>query len=238
VIDYYPKAADTNSGVGAILGMASVDYARGQVYFASRFGSSANTLWCLRLGPASDALTFGWAVSRTSVGNFDGSPVLRGDRVYAGNNAGVLWAVNATSGAALYSYATLDLSVKGFPFPDRRNGDLYFTTSLAGGLGRLHAVTDTGSALVAKVGWGSPPVGQRMSPPLLWTGSNRIFVGVELAASGGGLFSVSATNGSVTGYDLEPSPVAIGTPSLDIGQSPPLLHVGGENGVLYAFEVP
>jgi outer membrane protein assembly factor BamB len=238
VIDYYPKAADTNSGVGAILGMASVDYARGQVYFASRFGSSANTLWCLKLGPASDALTFGWAVSRTSVGNFDGSPVLRGDRVYAGNNAGVLWAVNATSGAPLYSYATGDLSVKGFPFPDRRNGDLYFTTTYLASQGRLHAVTDTGSGLVAKVGWGSPPVGQRMSPPLLWTGSNRIFVGVELAASGGGLFSVSATNGSVTGYDLEPSPVAIGTPSLDIGQSPPLLHVGGENGVLYAFEVP
>jgi hypothetical protein len=150
----------------------------------------------------------------------------------------VLWAVNATSGTPLYSYATGDPGVKGFPFPDRRNGDLYFTTSVAGSLGRLHAVTDTGSGLVAKVGWGTPPMGQRMSPPLLWTGSNRIFVGVELAASGGGLFSVSTANGAVNAYDLEPSPVAIGTPSLDIGQSPPLLHVGGENGVLYAFEVP
>jgi outer membrane protein assembly factor BamB len=238
VVDYFPKAADLNSGVGAILGMASVDYARGQVYFASRLGSSANTLWCLKLGPASDALTFGWAVPRSTVGNFDGSPVLRGDRVYAGNNAGVLWAVNATSGTPFYSYATGDLSVKGFPFPDRRNGDLYFTTSVAGGLGRLHAVTDTGSALVAKVGWGSLPVASQMSPPLLWTGSNRIFVGVRLALSGGGLYSVNTANGAVNAYDLEPSQVGIGTPSLDIGQSPPLLHVGGENGVLYAFEVP
>jgi outer membrane protein assembly factor BamB len=239
VVDYFPKAGDPHfGGIGAILGMASVDYGRGQVYFASRLGSAPNTLWCLKLGPSSDALTLGWAVAGATVGPIDGSPVVRGDRVYVGNNAGVLWAVDATSGTPLYSYATGDLSVKGFPFPDRRNGDVYVTTSLAGGLGRLHAVTDTGSGLVAKAGWGSPPVGPQMSPPLLWTGSNRIFVGVRLALSGGGLYSINATDGAVNAYDLEPSPLTIGTPSLDIGQSPPILHVGGENGVLYAFEVP
>ena len=131
VIDYYPKAGDPLglSALGAVTGMATVDYARGQVYFAA-YQATTNSLWCLKLGPPSDALQFGWVAPRAVLDDIDGSPVLRGNRLYVGNINGRLWAVDPTDGTGLYSWDTGDGNVKGFPFPDRRNGDVYFVTTI------------------------------------------------------------------------------------------------------------
>ena len=239
VLDSFPSATELAlvGEMGAVTGMAAVDYARGQVYFGSILGAT-NALWCLKLGPPSDALQNGWVVSQATLGgDVDGSPVTRGNRVYVGTNAGKLWAVDAASGAALYQYNSLDASVKGFPFPDRRNGDIYFTTQVNPLQGRVHAVTDTGTGFTAK--WASPVTAQKPSVPLLWTAGDRLYVGVEVAASGGGLLDIPIASGTpAVPIDLEPTAVVIGPPSLDTGVAPVLLHAGSEAGVIYAVQVP
>jgi outer membrane protein assembly factor BamB len=237
VVDSYPKVGDPEFGqMGDVNGMATVDYARGRVYFGTLGGSSTGSLWCLKLGPPTTALGFGWAAPRAVVGDFEGSPVVRGNRVLAGNTAGVLWAVDPEDGTPLYSYASGDEAVKGFPFPDRRNGDVYFTTENTGGDGRVHAVTDTGSAFTTK--WVSGLL-QKPSVPLLWTGGDRLYVGVERAVAGGGLLELPIGSGTpVLARDLEPADVVIGAPSLDIGVVPNQVHAGSVAGVVYAVQAP
>ena len=51
VVDWYPGPGDTPVQIGAILGMASVDYDNNRVYFASQEGSTNDSVWCLNLGP-------------------------------------------------------------------------------------------------------------------------------------------------------------------------------------------
>jgi outer membrane protein assembly factor BamB len=94
VIDAFPGPADNITGeLGEVLGMATVDYATGRVYFASRLGTALSSLWCLELGPPTDALRLRW---RRNLGaNVDGSPVLRGWRVHVGDNAGGVWSIPA-----------------------------------------------------------------------------------------------------------------------------------------------
>src|SRR5262249_31993140 len=115
---------DGTGPIGPISGGASVDYAGKRVFFASRarVGGSANTLWCLNLTAA--GLTFAWAAP---YGDIDGSPVLRGGKLYVGNNAGDVIAVDPGDGTEVWRYATGDGPVKGFVFPDRSN--LYFSTT-------------------------------------------------------------------------------------------------------------
>ena len=224
VIDYYPKAGDPLglSALGAVTGMATVDYARGQVYFAA-YQATTYSLWCLKLGPPSDALQFGWVAPRAVLDDIDGSPVLRGNRLYVGNINGRLWAVDPTDGTGLYSWDTGDGNVKGFPFPDRRNGDVYFVTTIDLTTGRVSAVTDTGSAFNGK--WSL--LAQKPSTPLLSTATNRLYVGVEQAILGAGVSQYDIlNNGSVLNLDLEPGSVVIGAPSLDLGVSPNMLYVG------------
>jgi len=78
--------------------MASVDYATSRVYFASRRSGGVNpSLWCLDLGPSSDALRLGW--SRDLGTDVDGSPVLRGGRVYVVDNIPSAWSIPASTGS-------------------------------------------------------------------------------------------------------------------------------------------
>jgi outer membrane protein assembly factor BamB len=235
VIDSYPKLGDYGFGtLGAVTGMATVDYTRGQVYFAAKLTGN-DSLWCLKLGPPTDALQPGWATPRTTLGDIEGSPVLRANRLYVGNTSGRLWAVDPVTGGALYYSDTGDGIVKGFPFPDRRNGDVYFVTTIDLSTGRVVAVTDTGSAFTPK--WSF--VAQKPSTPLLSTGTDKLYVGVGMASSSPGVLQCALNDGSSTNpVDLAPGGVVIGAPSLDLGVSPNMLYVGSDAGVIYAVTVP
>ena len=185
VIDYYPKAGDPLglSALGAVTGMATVDYARGQVYFAA-YQATTHSLWCLKLGPPSDALQYGWATTSAALGDIDGSPVLRGNRLYVGNIDGRLWAVDPTTGTGLYSWDTGTATSRDSRSRTARNGDVYFVTTINPLLGRVvgrDRHREPRSAASGRRSRRSP------STPLLSTATNKLYVGMELATSGPGL---------------------------------------------------
>jgi DNA-binding beta-propeller fold protein YncE len=243
VIDVFPQGTESGvSGLGMISGMAAVDYAGRRVYFGSRRGTltdATETLWCLKLGPPADALQLDWKLG--TPGEIDGSPVLRGARLYVGDVDGKVWSVQLDGSGA---YAPLDLgdgAVKGFPFPDRRNGDLFVATST-----KVWGLTDNGTGLVFK--WTNPVQGlDSPSVVLLKPGTNELYVGVRDIVPAGapdsaGLLRIDVSLAdpglSVASLALESFAAVVGAPSLDVGFSPNVLHVGSEGGVLYAVQVP
>lgn len=238
VIDSFPSATEIAvvGEIGAVTGMAAVDYARGQVYFGTFLGAT-NALWCLKLGPPSDALQRGWEVPRAVLGNIDGSPVTRGDRVYVGTTAGLLWSIRATDGLDRYSHTPVGLPepIKGFPFPDRGSQALYFTTTT-----RVQSAVDNGAGSFlpkwsAQIGLTSP------SPVLFWAAQDKLYVGMESwgGPSGAWLYEMNGATGAPSPIQLESgTPTAIGAPSLDTGVTPVMLHAGSVAGVIYAVQVP
>lgn len=231
VMDVFPGPADGAIGsVGPILGTATVDYPTSRVYFASRRGGASRSLWCLQLGPPSDALRLRW--SRDLGADVDGSPVLRGSRVYVvdGSPVPVAWSVPAATGTGGSSLSLGSPALaKGFLFPDRRNGDLYFATDTA-----VHALTDTGSDLVRK--WPAPPLNQP-SIVLFRPGTNELYVGVRDYLGAASLLRIDTTTGGVAAsVALEASQQVVGAPSLDIEYG--LVHAGSELGILYAVRLP
>jgi hypothetical protein len=228
VIDAFPGPADGVGGnLGEVLGTAAVDYATNRVYFASRRDTALRSLWCLDLGPSSDALRLRW--SRDLGGDVDGSPVLRGGRLYVADNTPVAWSIPADTGGGGYSIALGGSATKGFLFPDRRNGDLYVATG-----GAVHGLTDTGSALNPK--W--TPIGlDQPSIVLLRPGTNELYVGVRDYSTDASLLRIDTTSGTVAGsVSLETDPRTVGAPSLDVGYG--IVHVGSELGILYAVQLP
>ncbi len=237
VIDYYPKAGDPLglSALGAVTGMATVDYARGQVYFAAY---QATTLLALvpQAGPA---------VRRPAV-RVGGPRVQPSATSTAARSSAGTGCTSATStagcgrstprtGTALYSWDTGDGNVKGFPFPDRRNGDVYFVTTINPLLGRLVGVTDTGTAFNSK--WSQ--VAQKPLDAASLHGHEQAVRRERSWPSRVPGCSSTRSHGSVTNtLDLESSAVVIGAPSLDLGVSPNMLYVGSAAGVIYATEVP
>ncbi len=210
--------------------MASVDYATGRVYFASRRGGAGRSLWCLELGPPSDALRPRW--SRDLGADVDGSPVLRGGRVYVGDNSGLVWSIPTTTGLGGYSRSVGASAVKGFLFPDRGGTDLYAATDTD-----VVGLTDDGSGLLLQK-WPRIPL-VAPSIVLLQPETTNLYVGVR--DDGGGrasLLRINAATGQVAAsVALETTPQTVGAPSLDIGYGG-VIHVGGEPGILYAVQLP
>jgi outer membrane protein assembly factor BamB len=238
VIDSFPGGAGDPVGeMGAVTGMASVDYARSQVYFGTFLGAT-NALWCLKLGPPSDALQRGWEVPRAVTGDIDGSPVTRGARVYVGTTAGLLWSIQATDGLGQYPHTPVGPpeSVKGFPFPDRNSQALYFSTTT-----RIHSAVDNGIGNFLQK-WPALTDLTSPSPPLFWAAQDRLYVGMQAylsSPSGAWLYDINAATGGATAVQLESgTPIAIGAPSLDTGVTPVMLHAGSVAGVIYAVQVP
>ena len=233
VVDRWPEAVDGVYDIGPINGTLSVDYGNGLIYFGSwGTGTSPETLWCLEVGGPTDALKLKW--KSAAPGNVTNSPVLRGDRVYVGDTSSRVWAVSATDGLTSYSY-TVDSDVKSFIFPDRSSTALYFTTT-----NFLWGLTDDGTVLGDR--WTPqtfvPFPGQKPSVVLLWASQGYLYVGADNYFGGdSGVVQIHVdTPGAATFQVLDPAPLVIGAPSLDIGHN--LLHVGSEAGILYAVEVP
>jgi hypothetical protein len=223
-----------STGIGIISGMAAVEYDTQRVYFTShpRTGGSPDTLWCVQLD-ASPNPVFTRVWSR-DLGPMDGSPVLRGGRVYAGSAAGggTLYSIDAASGAMLMD-RTLPLQndgpARGFVFPDRESNDVYFAANTS-----VWGVTDLAGVLSQKfppvtLGVGVTPSIVLFSPALA-----RLYVG----GSDGRLYEVDVSGPSVVvrSVPLGDSLSVVGAPSLDLENN--LVHVGTEAGVFYAVSVP
>jgi hypothetical protein len=234
----YAPASDPNR-MGAVSGAAAVDYgAPSRVYFASRKRSvgSTKTLWCLRLG-ASPVFTFVWA--RSDLGDIDGSPTLRGGRVYVGSAGagGTLFSLDAASGGGDRTFVHGDGQVKSFVFPDRVSptGDLVFSTDT-----RVWVVSDDAGALTPRWAGGiSLGAGVAPSTALLVHGlssptSQHVFVG----ASDGRLYQVEVSGGTpvVRSVVLGDGSSTVGAPSFDRENN--LVHVGSAAGIFYAVLVP
>lgn len=214
-----------SGGIGIISGTAAVDYSNDRVYFASRTraGGSSNTLWCLSFTDAGATLL--WA---RALGDIDGAPTLFNGRVYVGNNSGEVYAVNAVTGADVWSapFATADGPIKGFITPRLGTGGLVFSTT-----NDVWGVSDNGAA--ASLSWKVTTV-PSPSIPLLTPHSNDAYVG----GSDGKLYQldVSSATPLVTSLVLGDGTAAIGSPSYDVLHS--LLYVGSDAGVVYGVSLP
>jgi hypothetical protein len=219
-----PLGAFAPPGMGPILGMPAVDYSTSpeRVYFASRRGSAAETLWCVELGPPGPiAFVLRWS---RAVGDISGSVVLRNGRIYVGTDAGEVLSVRADDGGDPRLLPLNDGPVRGFVFPDRTNDELFASTNTA-----VWRLSD-GPPLVVK----SSTAVDNPSPPLLWPGTTHVYVG-----GGDGQLHEIDTQTAVhktLPLDYDPATFVVGAPSLDVGFR--LLHVGSERGTFYAVEVP
>jgi hypothetical protein len=211
------------SGIGVINGMAAVDYLASRVYFASRrrVGGSPNTLWALDI--SASGLSLAWAID---LGDIDGSPVLRDQRVYVGTNAGVVYSVRASDGADLRSFATNDGAVKGFVFPDRTSNDLFVSTD-----NRVFGLEDNGAAVVSK--WPAVIV-PGPSIPVFDAVARRVIVG----GGNGRLYQLDVSGPApvVTSVQLGDGLAVVGAPTLDWAEQ--AVYVGTEAGIVYGVTLP
>jgi outer membrane protein assembly factor BamB len=225
-VDAFDNLGSPNE-IGVINGTAAVDYASKLVVFTSWAAGSPNTLWCVRLDESPNpTFTLVWA---RALGDISSSPVIRGDRVYVGTDAGTLYSIDLASGAALLdrTWGHGNGAVRGFVWPDRTTDDLYFATD-----DLVHGVSDTAGGIVpnfASFGLGGGVV---PSPVLLAPGTQWLYVG----GSDGKLYEIDVTGPTAKPVTLGDGMAAVGAPSLDRGHD--LIHVGTEAGIFYAVQVP
>jgi glucose/arabinose dehydrogenase/outer membrane protein assembly factor BamB len=205
--------------MGVVGSQATVDYATRRLYFASRAGGSANTVWCVEFTGATASLR--WA---QPLGDADGSPVLRAGRVYVGTNAGAVHALDADTGAVAWSFVPqpLDGPVKGFVWPVRGSARLYFTTT-----SRVWAIDDAGAS--ASEVWAAPLAVDSPSMPL-FSGS-RLYVG----SGDGRLYEIDAA-GAARFLVIGDGAAAVGSGVLDFVNN--FIYVGTASGEIHAVPVP
>jgi len=205
--------------IGIISGSASIDYGNQRIYFASRTrpGSSA-TLWAIDFTP-----TLLWSAA---LGNIDGSPVSYNGRLYVGNNAGVVHAVDAASGVPQWSRPLGDGPVKGFVFPKFGSNVLFVSTN-----NRVWAIEDKIGSGDVVAGW--PVLIASPSFPLHPPGSTYVLVG----SGDGRLYQIDMASPSTpTSVVLGLGTAAVGAPTLDIVKS--MIYVGTDAGIIYGVLYP
>jgi glucose/arabinose dehydrogenase/outer membrane protein assembly factor BamB len=221
-----PYEGTEGGGIGVVNGGAAVDYASSRVLFASRAAAAgAHTLWCLEATPS--GFLYRWS---QPIGDVDGSPVVRGARVYVGGNDGVVHAFDKMTGVEAWSYDTGSEPIKGFLFPDRTGKDLFFATT-----GFVYGLSDDGpsaSSLFTPLAAGAPSIvlfrpAEGGAPARLYfgAGDQRLH---ELDLSSSPPTERSVLLGGV--------PAVIGAPSYDTGLG--LIYVGSDAGVVYAVTTP
>ena len=213
-----------------------MDYGAPQrVYFASRKRlGTGDTVWALDVGAGSPAFTLAWS---RDYGEFDASPVLRGDRLYVGNTGGLVYSLRTSDGLDPRSFTTGDGPVNDFVFPDRRNDDILFSTST-----KVWSLSDDGSGTMTKNWEWSAGVG--LATVLFWPQTSYVYVG----GSNGTLYQLDfaaatpSTPPVATPLVLGDGTGQVGAPSLDIGidlgGGKRLLVVGTEAGAVYGVAVP
>ncbi|HHQ48505.1 MAG TPA: hypothetical protein ENK19_06430, partial [Acidobacteria bacterium] len=212
-------------GMGIISTSATVDYATNRIYFASRerAGGSSDTLWCLSF----DGSGFAKVWSRP-YGDIDGAAILYGGRIYVGDNAGTVHAVDPSDGSEIWSYATGDGPVKSFVMPEFTASTprkLYFSTTNA-----VWALTDNGAS--ASLAWQQTNIAGP-STPLVPIGDTRLYVG----STDGKLYQLDTASGAIqTSVVLGDGTATIGSPALDVVNN--MAYAGSESGAVYGVQLP
>ncbi|MCD4749527.1 MAG: S8 family serine peptidase [Thermoanaerobaculales bacterium] len=210
--------------IGIISSAATVDYATNRLYFASRENPSVNenTLWCIEFTNLGASLL--WA---KPYGDIDSAPVLFDGVLYVGTNAGLVMAVNPEDGEKIWTYVTIDGSVKGFVdfeftgLPRR----LFFATTTS-----VWSLTDHGSSV--SFGWQETGVGGP-SIPLTLADQGVMFVG----STDGRLYQLNTITGIPEASRLLGAEnVTVGSPGYDWLNS--MAYVGAEDGSVYAVTLP
>jgi len=212
------------TGIGMIVGTASVNYTARRVYFTSHQGASGRTTWCL------DYMTNPplkcWATHGVTlgVGDIEASPILyQGSLFVSDMVAGDLYAVNPMDGLDTLFFNLGGGGAKGFVFPDFGTPNVLASTSL-----------ETLSVSFGAANWTSSCVATPSTPTAIpfrdwvFVGSNegKLF---QFSASGGGGCSSSACVGDCLS-------TIVGAPAFDVLKS--MLYAGTEDGVIYAIRPP
>lgn len=214
--------------LGRIAGMAVVDYAGNRAFFLT--SDSTGVLFGISLGPvAAPSLTLATLAGNNpedcSSGS-SGSAVLRNNRLFFGASSSQACMVDLLNGSRSQTNIG-DGGVKGFMWPDRRNDNLYFSSS-----GNVRAVRDTG-AVPAEDVWPAPLPLTSPSIVLQRPGTDYLYVG----DGNGRLVQIDASNGLPINAPLVLDPgFQIGAPSLDNVNN--LVVVGSQSGRIYAVRVP
>jgi outer membrane protein assembly factor BamB len=240
-----PPAFDgttTTAGLGQVMSTPTLDYATGRAYITSwRHMGTEPSVWCLQIKPDGTIdPTPVWTAGTPTLGDISASPVLANGRVYVANTVGDIYSLSKVDGTPGPVYPTGDGAVKGFLFPNRATGELFFATDTM-----VHSISDDGSGNLTP-NW-SFDAGGSLEPSIVlhWPNTDLLFVG----SKDGTLWQVDfslAPSLTATSQTLGDGVGHIGAPSMDIGLVPPdvsapgngLLLVGSESGALYAVEVP
>ena len=232
----------TTLGLGPVMSTPTLDYATGRAYVTSwRFMGSEPSVWCLQIKPDGTIdPTPVWTGGTPTLGDISASPVLANGRVYVANTAGDIYSLSKVDGTPGPVYPTGDGPVKGFLFPNRATGELFFSTNTM-----VHSISDDGSGNLTP-NWSFDAAGT-LEPSIVlhWPNTDLLFVG----SKDGTLWQIDFSAAPIltaTSQTLGDGVGHIGAPSLDIGLAPPdvsvlgnsLLLVGSESGALYAVEVP
>lgn len=216
------------SAIGIISSGAKVDYVdyagKRRAFFTSRrkAGGSSSTVWCI----AYDTSTAVSRVWSSDVGDMDGAVEMRGGIVYAGNNAGQVYALNAATGAVVWgpTATTGDGPVKGFVWVDSAASRIYFSTTT-----KVWSISTTGVVQWSKV-YSAPSQVLRVGTKLYFgSGDGRLYELDNLLVSDPNL----VTEKWVT---VGPGTSAVGSPTFDFQNLTAL--VGTEAGSVYPVVLP
>jgi hypothetical protein len=219
-----------HGSLGGVRGMPVVDYAGNRAHVVTTLPSGA--LWTLDLGAAGvpalvpSALAGANPLSLTYGSN--SSPVLRNGRLYYGLTNGdvKVYQISDAKEATLGGGTEL----KAFAFPDRRNGDFYFSTNTW-----VWGVRDTLSGNPSLIPRWTVQDIPTPSPVLHWPNTDHLYVG----GGDGRLYQIdvsAATPQTTKKSVLLEAGEQIGAPSLDGPNG--LVLVGSATGVVYAVRVP
>ena len=237
---------DTTGNAGGVakmdivLSTPLIDYGNNAIWVTSRSngGTAQPSLW--KLNPNT-----GGVLSTAALGPIDSSPSepVNNDVIFVGNNAGTLYAINPTTGAAfnaLSNFASGDGPVIGYPviINNPTNSNLYFV--VFSGATQVHAVNYNRTTNLFTPAWTNPVTILVPSAPVAYSYDANVYVG----SNDGKIHEINVATGVDNPQPLPVNldnglnglPAFIGNPSLDVVMS--RLYFSTNDQRAYAFPYP
>ncbi|MGA7089647.1 MAG: DNRLRE domain-containing protein [Candidatus Acidiferrales bacterium] len=240
------KVWDTEGNTGGIakmdivLSTPLIDYGNNAIWVTSRSngGTGQPSLW--KLNPNSGAV-----LSTAALGPIDSSPSepVNNDVIFVGNNAGTLYAINPTTGAAFNAssnFASGDGPIVGYPviINNPTNSNLYVV--VFSGATQVHAVNYNRTTDLFTAAWTNPVTILVPSAPVAYSYDANVYVG----SNDGKIHEIKVATGVDNPQPLAVNldnglnglPAFIGNPSLDVVMS--RLYFSTNDQRAYAFTYP